>query len=203
MVPPQPFGALLQWPEQAFGFGWQHWPASQMPLLAHWIVPLTPQFTVFLQESVAVPQDKPAQALPVGTQASGAQVPQSRSRPQLSVTELHRFVHQVGSVVQSHWLVDASQKTPSPVPQMFPQIVLSPQLFGPVPQWSTHQDKIATQASSSAASPTCASPASSEETSPPSAASSPGPSTATSFCVVWSTGATTSCDGPSSVEPSG
>jgi hypothetical protein len=201
IVPPQPFGALLQRPAQAFGFGWQHWPASQMPLLAHWIVPLTPQFTVFLQESVAVPHDSPVQALPVGTQASAPHVPQLSGRPQLSVTEPHRLAHHAGSCVQSHWPVDASQKTPSPLPQMLPQTMSLPQLSLPGPQWSTHHDTIGAHASASAASlASSASLASKEKTSPsppPSVASSPGASVATSFCVVWSTGETTSCEAAS------
>jgi hypothetical protein len=208
IVPPQPFEALLQWPEHAFGSGVQHWPASpQIPPPAQLTVPPVPQFTVKPHVSVAVPQDLPEHALPVGTQASAPHVPQLMDLPQLSVPEPHRpLLHHVGSVVQSHWLVDASQKIPFPEPQMFPQMVLSPQLFGPVPQWSTHQDRMGEHASASAASWASATSfpgaslasvaslaASSEATSPPpSAESSPGASAATSSCVVWSTGAVTS-----------
>jgi hypothetical protein len=185
IVPPQPFGALLQCPTQAFGFGWQHWPASQSPLLAHWIVPLAPQFTVLPHVSVAVPQERPAQELPDGMQASGAHVPQSSGRPQLSVTEPHRFLHHTGSVVQSHCIVDPSQNTPSPVPQMLPQVMEWAQLSSPGPQWSTHQETIgehASAASFASASPAWASPPASPVT--------------TSCCVVWSS-PTASCEAAS------
>jgi hypothetical protein len=118
VIPPQPFGAVLQKPWHAFGSGWQHAPASQIPLFAHWIVPPDPQLTTLPQLSLAVPHARPAHGLPVGTHASAPHTPQSCVSPQLSETEPQRVLHQVGSCVQSHRLVDPSQKTPSPVPQM-------------------------------------------------------------------------------------
>jgi len=59
VMPPHPFGALLQNPWHAFWFGWQQEPASHTPLPEHWAVPPAPQLTTLPQVSCAVPQARP------------------------------------------------------------------------------------------------------------------------------------------------
>jgi len=207
VVPPQPLGAMLHNPAHAFAFGWQHEPASQIPLLAHWMVPLAPQLTTFWQVSFAVPHARPEQGLPVGTHASAPHVAQLSVRPQLSGTAPQRVLHHAGSVVQSHWLVDASQKMPFPVPQMFPQMVLVPQLFGPVPQWSRHQERIGEHASASASPASFASLASLASSASPASVASVAstPASAPASLSAWTNEscAVTSWPGPSDVDASG
>jgi hypothetical protein len=116
-------------------------------------VPPVPQLTVLPQESLVVPHDTPSHGPASGTHASGPQpVVQFTGRPQLSVVSPHRLLHQLGSDVQSHWLVDASQKIPSPIPQVLPQPVEMPQLSSPSPQWATHQLLSTSQDASAGAS---------------------------------------------------
>jgi hypothetical protein len=141
------------------------------------MVPPTPQLTVFPHESIVEPHERPLHVPPAGTHASGPQPAlHVTGAPQLSVVGPHRWLHQLGSEVQSHWFVDPSQNTPSPLWQLFPHPVVTPQLFGPDPQCVTHQ----LLSTSHPASATSSDPSDVPLSSPPSASGVALTSSATS-----------------------